>query len=122
MVLKPGELLKAKELKKAVEKADFTPGDMHAKVTGTVAANTEKETAQMTDLSLKLPDTGQIFLLVSLALETEGEKAPDSKDLLPKLRQAFKSGKTKFTIFGRIHEHKDLPIGLTVLEFVEVQP
>ncbi len=118
IVLKPKAPLRPDALRGAVRKADFTPGDIHLTVSGQVAANPDTTTRQFADLVFKLPDTGQTFLLVSPDLTKSGEK---TKNRLPKLHEQVKSGKNSFTITGRVHEHKEWPIGLTVEEFAVIE-
>ena len=101
-----------------MRKADFTPGDIHLSASGQVAANPDTTSRQFADLVFKLPDTGQAFLLVSPDLQKSGEK---TKNGLPKLHEQVQSGKNSFTITGRVHEHKELPIGLTVVDFAVVE-
>lgn len=119
VILKPGEILKPEKLREAIKKADFSAGDIRVKASGEVAANPVQETAALADLIFKIPESGQIFLLVSPPPVTSSkQKAPIEKaDLLPKLREAFRSGKKKFTITGTVHEHKEFPPGLAVEEF-----
>ena len=119
MVLKPGEILKLNKLREAIKKADFTPGDIHIKANGEIVANPDKETSGIAELAFKLPDSGQIFLLVSPPPKESGKKKepPKTPDLLPKLREVFKTGQKKFTISGQVHEHQEFPVGLSVDEF-----
>jgi len=119
VVLKPGEILKPNKLREAVKKADFTPGDIHIKAKGEIVANPDKETSGIADLAFKLPDSGQIFLLVSPPPKESGKKTepPKTPDLLPKLREVFKTGQKKFTISGQVHKHQEFPVGLSVDEF-----
>ena len=119
VILRPGEPLGPNKLREAVRKADFRAGQIHVRVKGEVFDNPDKETSTMADLALKIPDSAQILLLVS---SPPGEPdaahdVPETKDLLPGLRKAFKVGKTRFTITGRVHAHKEFPLGLTVQEF-----
>ncbi len=118
IVLKPKAPLRPDALREAVRKADFTPGDIHLTVSGQVAANPDTTTRQFAELVFKLPDTGQTFLLVSPDLQKSGEK---TKNRLPKLHEQVQSGKNSFTITGRVHEHKEWPIGLTVEEFAVIE-
>ena len=119
VVLRPGEPLDPKKLREAVKKADFTAGQIHVTVTGDVVDNPDKETSTMADLALKIPDSAQILLLVAPPPGEPDTKhdAPRTKDLLAGLRKAFKAGTTRFTITGRVHAHKDAPLGLTVEQF-----
>ena len=119
MVLKPGEILKPNKLREAVKKADFSSREIHIKASGEIVANPDKETSGIADLAFKLPDSGQIFLLVSPAPKESGKKTeqPKTPDLLPKLREVFKAGQKKFTISGQVHEHQEFPVGLSVDEF-----
>ncbi len=118
MILKPGELLAPKKLREAVKKADFTAGEVRIKATGEVSPNGNKQTSEIADLVFQLPDSSQIFLLVSASKESAEKHQPsETTDLLHKLREALKAGKRKFIITGQVHEHKEFPIGLTVEEF-----
>ncbi len=119
VVLKPGEILKLNKLREAIKKADFTPGDIHIKANGEIVANPDKETSGIAELAFKLTDSGQIFLLVSPPPKESGKKKepPKTPDLLPKLREVFKTGQKKFTISGQVHEHQEFPVGLSVDEF-----
>ena len=119
IILKPGEILNPVILREAVEKANFSPRDIHIKATGEIVANRVKETAQIADLAFKMPDTGQIFLPVSpppKKADKEKEQA-EKIDLLPKLREAFKAGKKNFSISGRVKTNKEHPLSLWVEEF-----
>ncbi len=117
IVLKPKAPLRPDTLREAVRKADFTPGDIQLTAEGHVTANPDKTTQQFADLAFKLPDTGQTFLLVAPDLKKSGEK---TKNRLPKLHEQVQSGKNNFTITGRVHEHKEWPIGLTVEAFAVI--
>ena len=119
VILKPGEILHPEKLIEAVKKADFPTRGIRIKATGEIVANKVKEAAQIADLAFKMPDSGQIFLPVPPPPKrTDKEKEQAEKaDLLPKLREAFKAGKKKFTITGQVHEHQEFPLGLSVEEF-----
>lgn len=116
IILKAGELLHPKRLTEAIKKADFTAGKIHIKAKGNVAPNSDKETSEIADVVFKLPDSGEIFLLVA-PKESGKKQPPETPDLLPKLREVFKTGKKKFSIAGEVHERQEFLIGLTVEEF-----
>ncbi len=118
VILESGKPLKPEDLRAAVKKADFTAGDIRVKVTGLVVVNRDDRTKEVSELILKIPGTGQVFLLVSPAppQKTDEQKAA-ADDLLPQLRKQFEAGKRKFTVSGLVHEHKALPLGLTVEKF-----
>ncbi len=118
IVLKPKAPLRPDALRKAVRKADFTPGDIQLTANGQVAANPDTTTRQFADLVFKLPDTGQTFLLVSPDLQKSGEK---TKNRLLKLHEQVQSGKNSFSITGLVHEHKDRHPGLTVEAFAVIE-
>ena len=123
IILKPGEILNPVILREAVEKANFSPRDIHIKATGEIVANRVKETAQIADLAFKMPDTGQIFLPVSpppKKVDKEKEQA-EMIDLLHKLREAFKAGKKNFIISGQVKTNKENPLSLWIEEFEVIQ-
>ena len=120
VIIKPGEILKLKKLRQAIKKADYTPGDIRLKAKGGIAANSDKKTSEIADLAFKIPGSGQVFLLVSPPAE-KSSKDKAQPDLLPKLREVFKVGTRKFIIIGRVHEHKEFPVGLSVQEFEVAQ-
>ena len=123
IILKPGEILNPMILREAVEKANFSPRDIHIKATGEIVVIPVKDTAQVADLAFKMPDTGQIFLPVSpppKKADKEKEQA-EKIDLLPKLREAFKAGKKNFIISGRVKTNKENSLSLLVEEFEVTQ-
>ena len=124
VTLKPGEVFRPEKLREAVKKADFPTRDFHIKATGEVVPYQGKGTAQVSDLAFKIPGLGQTFLLVPPPppkKDTKEEKQAKTLDLLPRLKEAFKEGKKKFTVTGRVHEYKDPPLGLSVEVFEAVQ-
>jgi len=123
IILKPGEILNPMILREVVEKANFSPRDIHIKATGEIVVIPVKDTAQVADLAFKMPDTGQIFLPVSpppKKADKEKEQA-EKIDLLPKLREAFKAGKKNFIISGRVKTNKENSLSLLVEEFEVTQ-
>ena len=110
-------------LREAVEKANFSPRDIHIKATGEIVVIPVKDTAQVADLAFKITGTGQIFLPVSpppKKVDKEKEQA-EIMDLLPKLREAFKAGKKNFIISGQVNTNKENPLNLWIEEFEVIQ-
>ena len=123
IILKPGEILNPVMLREAVEKANFSPRDIHIKATGEIVVIPVKDTAQVADLAFKITGTGQIFLPVSpppKKVDKEKEQA-EIMDLLPKLREAFKAGKKNFIISGQVNTNKENPLNLWIEEFEVIQ-
>ena len=123
IILKPGEILKPVMLREAVEKANFSPRDIHIKATGEIVVVSVKDTSQVAEMAFKISDTGQIFLPVSpppKKVDKEKEHA-EKTDLLPKLREAFKAGKKNFIISGQVSDNKEYPLSLWVEEFEVTQ-
>ena len=93
------------------------------KAKGEIIANSDKDTKEIGRLSFKVPDSGQVFLLHSPQSKERDKEQQSSErpDLLAKLIEEFDAGKKKSTVRGRVHQHKELPVGLAVeeLEFVD---
>jgi hypothetical protein len=100
-----------------VKKADFSAGDIRIKVTGDVTIPGKKVDNQSQTLLLTVPDSKQVFNLVSMKLPTESEKT----DLLPALGKAVQNSKTKFTIVGQVSETNDSIVDLSVDTFESVE-
>ncbi len=118
-MVRPGAILYPGKLKEVVETTGFTPGAIHIKAKGEIVVNSDKETKEIARLAFKIPDSGQVFLLHSPKTKERDKKQKSSErpDLLAKLIEAFDAGKKKSTLRGRVHQHKELPVGLAVEEF-----
>ena len=112
VVLKPGEPLDPQALQKAVRKADFKPEEIRLRATGNIV---EQKIGNSVELIFKLPDTGQMFLLVPPPIESGG------RDVLAQLKDAAKSRGFTFTINGQIFESEDSGLQLMVETFEQTE-
>lgn len=106
--LKPGEKLDPPALREAVKKADFTPQRVRVTAKGELLSYSD-------GLALKIPETGQMFILIPTVVEEK--KEPGENDKLAELKAAFKNGLNKAIVSGTVSEDEELPLKLSVEKY-----
>jgi len=116
ITLKAGEPFDPEAIRSAVKKADFQPQEMRIKAAGELSVKGKS-------LLLKIPETGQVFQLISpTEAETGDEKnAPETSNLLAELRKIFNNGQKKVTVNGEVIAEKDAPLQLQVEKYEVIQ-
>ena len=105
IILKPGEALNPELLRDGVRKADFTAQKIYLTVSGELIAKDDS-------LMLKVPDSGQIFLLLS-GTEQETEEA----NPLTQLRNVSEKGQKIVVVSGEVPENAKTRLKILVEKY-----
>ncbi len=110
LVLEPGQPLQPKQIQEAVRKADFSAGEIRVTAAGEISANSDSGGA---DLTLRLPDSGQVFLLLSGVRGNHPTHQKALSELLATVQTGLAAGQKQWLIHGQVGELKDQVIALT---------